>query len=61
MLKKFLCYSDSYIVFTVGVDATVVVKSWKLLESYGKMIVVSYLNHFLGVTKISDDESVNLI
>ena len=61
MLRNFLCYSYSYIAFIVGVDATVVVKSLILLKSYGAIIGVSYLNHFLDVTKISDDESVNLI
>ena len=51
MLRKTICSSDSYIGFTVGFDATVVVKSWKLLESYGSIIGVSYPNHFLGVIK----------
>ena len=37
------------------------VKSWQLLESYGAIIGGLYNNHFLDVTKISDDESLNLI
>ena len=35
MLRKTICFSDSYIDLTVEVDATVVVKSWKILESCG--------------------------
>ena len=54
MLIKTLFPSYSYIDFTVGVDAITVVKSWKLLGIYGAIIGVSYSNHFLDVTKISD-------
>ena len=45
----------------VGVDSVVVVKSWQPLESYGEFVGGSYPSHFFYVTKISDDESVNLI
>ena len=38
MLIKTICSSDSYIAFTVGVDATGVVKSWQLLESCGAIV-----------------------
>ena len=61
MLIKTLCYSDSCIAFTVGVDDTVVVKSWQLLENYGSIVCGSYRNNVLDINKISDDESVNLI
>ena len=45
----------------VGVDSVVVVKSWQPLESYGEFVGGSYPSHFFYVTKISDDESLNLI
>ena len=61
MLRKTLCSSYSYIDFTVGVDATVVVKSRQPIESYGEIFGGSYPNNYLDVTKISYDESVNLI
>ena len=61
MTRKNICSLDSYIYFTVGFDATVMVKSWQLLESYGAIVGGSYPNRFLNVTNISDDENVNLI
>ena len=61
MLRKTISSSDSYIPFTVGVDATVVVKSWQILESYKEIFDGSYPINFLDVTRISHDEIVNLI
>ena len=61
MIRKNICSSDSYIDFTVGTDATVLVQSWQMLESNGEIVGGSYPNRFLGVTNRSDDESVNLI
>ena len=61
ILRKTLYSSDGYIGFTFGNDATVVLKSWQPLEVYWSIVGGSYPNHFLGVTKISHDESVNLM
>ena len=54
-------YSDSHIVFTAGVGATSVIKSWQLLEIHGEMVGGSYPNHFTDITDKSDEDTVELV
>ena len=61
MIRKTRFSSYNYIAFTVGVDATVVVKSCKLFESYREIVGGSYPNNFWDINKISDDEILNLM
>ena len=51
MLRGTLFSSNSYIDFKVGVDATVVRKSWQILESYGEIVGWSYPNLFWMLLK----------
>eukprot|EP00957_Ditylum_brightwellii_P132105 10071942-Ditylum_brightwellii.AAC.1 len=53
--------SSTPMAFTVGIDATIVVKSWQLLQSHGAIVGGVQLNHFLDVTGKSDKENVDLM
>ena len=61
LIRESMDYSDSHIVFTAGVGATVVVKSWQLLEIHGEMVGASYPNHFMDITDKSDEDTVELV
>ena len=47
--------------FTVVVDATVVVKSWQILQSHGAFVDGEYPNHFWDIKNKSDEETVALM
>ena len=47
--------------FTVVVDATVVVKSWQILQSHGAFVGGEYPNHFWDIKNKSDEETVALM
>eukprot|EP00957_Ditylum_brightwellii_P192614 14665024-Ditylum_brightwellii.AAC.1 len=53
--------SSTPIAFTAGIDATIVVKSWQLLQSHGAIVGGVYPNHFLDVSGKSDKEAVELM
>ena len=53
--------SDFSTIFSVVVDATVVVKSWQILEIHGTIVGDIYPNNFLDVKGDSYGESIALL
>ena len=52
--------STRSIAFTAGIDATIFVKLWQLLPSYGAIVGRSYPNHFLTVVDKYDKQIIAL-
>eukprot|EP00957_Ditylum_brightwellii_P158964 12099518-Ditylum_brightwellii.AAC.1 len=53
--------SSTPIGFTAGTNATIVVKSWELLQGHGDIVGDVYPNHFLDVKGKSDKKTVKLM
>ena len=60
-MHKAMGSTSTPIDFTVGVDATVVVKSCQILQSHGDIVGGAYPNKILDINNNSDKETVALI